>query len=168
MRWRALLLVLLIGGVGFLAWQTRGGPAAVGGAPGPIPSPGPAAVVAENGLVWEDLQVGTGAPPSQNRISALSYTAWNADGQVLASASAEDPLRFTYGTGEALPSFEQGIADMRVGGRRRLWIPGSLAYGGDGAPGIGPGTPLVFEVTLLDVNAQEEGPYPTDRNSPAP
>lgn len=166
MRWRALVLVLLIGGVGFLAWQTRGGPAAPG--PGPVPSPGAAAVMAENGLTWEDLEVGTGATPSQNRIAALRYTAWDPYGQVLASASEEDPLRFTYGTGAALPSFEQGIAGMRVGGRRRVWIPGPLAYGGDGAPGIGPGTPLVFDVTLLDADAREEGPFPEDRNSPAP
>lgn len=162
MRGRAAVVVLMLGGLGMLAWQTREVE------PEGVPVPGPSAVRAENGLVWEDVVVGTGRPPAPQQIAVIRYTAWDGAGKVLASATEERPLQFTFGKNETLPAFEQGMAGMKEGGRRRLWLPASLSYQGFSAPGIAPATPLVFDLTLLDVEGKEEGPFPEGRNTVAP
>lgn len=173
MRWRALMFAVLLGGLGVLAWQAREPedaqpPLSVVEVAAGVPKPGPQAVRQEDGLVWEDLVVGTGRSPSRQAIAVFAYKAWTADGRDLGSATLEEPLAFTVGTGETVAGFEKGIADMREGGRRRLWIPADLAYSQQGAPGVAPGTDLVFDLTLIDAEGEQEGPFPKDRRTVEP
>jgi FKBP-type peptidyl-prolyl cis-trans isomerase FkpA len=102
-----------------------------------------------------DLVVGTGAEAVNGRNVTLQYTLWlyhptaaeNKGRQVQAGTYS-----FVLGTGNAIQGWHQGIPGMRVGGRRRLVIPPSLAYGAAGAPPDIPGNAtIVFEVTLLSV-----------------
>jgi peptidylprolyl isomerase len=71
-----------------------------------------------------------------------------------ASWSRGEPFRFALGKGQVIPGWDQGVAGMRVGGRRKLTIPSALAYGarGAGAGVIAPHEPLVFVVDLLAVD----------------
>jgi FKBP-type peptidyl-prolyl cis-trans isomerase len=61
------------------------------------------------------------------------------------------PYPFTIGTGGTIPGIDQGVRGMRQGGRRRIYIPPSMAYGSQGQPGIPPNASLVFEVELTSV-----------------
>jgi peptidylprolyl isomerase len=70
-----------------------------------------------------------------------------------ASWNRGEPLRFALGAGQVIPGWDQGVAGMKIGGRRRLVIPPHLAYGERGAGGvIKPNETLVFVVDLVDVN----------------
>jgi FKBP-type peptidyl-prolyl cis-trans isomerase FkpA len=61
------------------------------------------------------------------------------------------PIVFVVGSGTLIPGFDQGVRGMRVGGKRRIYVPPSMAYGSQGAPGIPPNASLVFEVELTGV-----------------
>jgi peptidylprolyl isomerase len=77
---------------------------------------------------------------------------WSSGEQFDASWDRADTFKFTLGKGKVIPGWDEGLAGMRVGGRRRLTIPPDLAYGQRGAGGvIGPGETLVFVVDLVGV-----------------
>jgi peptidylprolyl isomerase len=102
----------------------------------------------------EDLEVGSGVEAAQGRPVDVHYVgvAWSTGGQFDASWDRGEPLSFTLGVGQVIPGWDQGVAGMRVGGRRRLTIPPDLAYGSAGAGGvIGPDETLVFVVDLVAV-----------------
>jgi FKBP-type peptidyl-prolyl cis-trans isomerase FkpA len=124
---------------------------------------GPAAgspVSAVSSLESEDLKVGTGAPIAAGQQAVVQYTGWLYEASAAdkkgkefdSSARSGQPFRFVIGGGQVIKGWDQGVAGMKVGGRRRLIIPADLAYGAAGAGGvIPPGATLVFEVTLTGI-----------------
>ena len=104
-------------------------------------------------LVRQDLKVGTGATAENGQTLSMHYRGTLTNGQQFdASYDRGQPFSFTLGAGQVIPGWDMGIKGMKVGGKRRLIIPGSLAYGSQGSPPkIPPDATLIFEVELLDV-----------------
>jgi FKBP-type peptidyl-prolyl cis-trans isomerase len=104
-------------------------------------------------LIIEDLVVGNGATAQAGQSVVVHYTGWLTSGQKFdSSVDRNDPFDFRLGAGQVIPGWDQGVAGMQVGGKRKLTIPPSLAYGSRGAGGvIPPNATLVFEVELLAV-----------------
>ena len=105
-------------------------------------------------LEIEDLKPGTGAvaQPGQN-VQVQYVGVSHANGrQFDASWDRGEPFSFQLGAGQVIPGWDQGVAGMKVGGRRQLVIPPDLAYGEQGSPpAIGPDETLVFVIDLLAV-----------------
>lgn len=105
-------------------------------------------------LQVEDLDVGEGAEASAGSEVDVHYVgvSWSSGRQFDASWDRRDTFSFRLGAGQVIAGWDQGVAGMRVGGRRRLTIPPELAYGSRGAGGvIAPGETLVFVVDLVGV-----------------
>jgi FKBP-type peptidyl-prolyl cis-trans isomerase len=104
-------------------------------------------------LIIEDLTVGSGATASAGQYVSVHYTGWLTNGQKFdSSVDRNDPFEFRLGAGQVIPGWDQGVAGMQVGGKRKLTIPPNLAYGSRGAGGvIPPNATLVFEVELLAI-----------------
>ncbi len=105
-------------------------------------------------LLLEDLVVGTGPEATAGRRVAVHYVgvAWSDGVQFDASYGRGEPLVFQLGVGQVIRGWDQGIAGMRVGGRRRITIPPHLGYGARGAGGvIKPHETLVFVCDLEGV-----------------
>jgi len=105
-------------------------------------------------LVREDLVVGTGAEATAGKTVEVHYVgvAWSTKKQFDASWDRGETFDFPLGKGRVIRGWDEGVAGMRVGGRRRLTIPPAMGYGARGAGGaIGPNETLVFIVDLLAV-----------------
>jgi FKBP-type peptidyl-prolyl cis-trans isomerase len=100
-------------------------------------------------LQIEEVTVGTGATAAVGDTVSVGYSGSFLDGRVFDPGPG--PITFQIGAGRVIPGFEQGIIGMRVGGRRRLTVPSSLAYGASGQGSIPPNTPLRFDVTLVAI-----------------
>jgi FKBP-type peptidyl-prolyl cis-trans isomerase len=107
-----------------------------------------------------DLKSGSGAPILDGQTAVVNYTGWlyepgaqdHKGREFDSSLTAGRPFKFKLGAGQVIKGWDQGVAGMQVGGRRRLTIPAALAYGDDGAGGvIPPGAALVFDVDLLAI-----------------
>jgi FKBP-type peptidyl-prolyl cis-trans isomerase len=109
--------------------------------------------VSESGLRYIDVAPGSGATPRAGQTVNIHYTAWiEGTGQKLESSDDRGtPLAFRLGGGEAIRGLEEGVSTMRVGGKRRLIIPASLAYGSAGTATVPPDTRLVYDVELVGV-----------------
>lgn len=107
-----------------------------------------------SGLVIEDLVVGDGAVASAGQRVTVHYTGWLTDGKKFdSSKDRRDPFVFPLGRGQVIKGWDEGVAGMKVGGKRKLTIPPSLGYGARGAGGvIPPNATLLFEVELLNVS----------------
>src|SRR4051812_45977318 len=106
-------------------------------------------------LVIEDLEEGTGDEAQPGHDVEVHYVgvAWSTRGQFDASWDRGDTFSFALGEGQVIKGWDQGVAGMRVGGRRKLTIPPKLGYGSRGAGGvIRPNETLVFVVDLLGVS----------------
>jgi peptidylprolyl isomerase len=106
-------------------------------------------------LELEDIAVGSGEEAVSGRLVEVHYVgvSWSTGNQFDASWDRGDTFKFQLGKGNVIAGWDQGVAGMRVGGRRRLTIPPSLAYGSRGAGGaIGPEETLVFVVDLVAVS----------------
>jgi FKBP-type peptidyl-prolyl cis-trans isomerase len=107
-----------------------------------------------SGLVYWEIRVGTGAVAKEGSHVRVHYTGWLTNGKKFdSSVDAGKPFDFTIGNGEVIKGWEEGVAGMRVGGKRQLRIPPALGYGAKGTPGgpIPPNANLIFEVQLLGV-----------------
>ena len=106
-------------------------------------------------LVIEDIVLGEGVEAQSGTSPSMQYVgvAWSNKQQFDASWDRGQPFSFRLGAGQVIKGWDQGVAGMKVGGRRRLTIPADLGYGARGAGGaIGPGETLVFVVDLLGVS----------------
>lgn len=106
-------------------------------------------------LMTEDLEVGSGDEATPGRRVEVHYVgvAWSTGAEFDASWNRGDTFSFKLGAGQVIPGWEQGVAGMKVGGRRWMRIPPAMAYGRQGAGGvIGPDETLVFVVDLLSVS----------------
>jgi peptidylprolyl isomerase len=106
-------------------------------------------------LEVKELVPGDGAEAKSGDEVSVQYVGVNyKNGEEFDSSwSRNEPFTFTLGAGEVIPGWDQGVAGMKVGGRRELIIPPELAYGEAGAPpAIGPNETLVFVIDLLEVN----------------
>jgi len=113
----------------------------------------PAPVVTPSGLKYWDLKVGTGTEAVKGKTVSVHYTGWLTNGKKFdSSVDAGRPYDFRIGAGSVIKGWEEGVAGMKIGGKRKLEIPPALAYGKDGYPGIiPPNSTLIFEIELLGV-----------------
>jgi FKBP-type peptidyl-prolyl cis-trans isomerase FkpA len=104
-------------------------------------------------LIIEDLSMGEGAEAVAGKHVTVHYTGWLTDGTKFdSSLDRNDPFDFPLGRGHVIRGWDEGVAGMKVGGKRKLTIPPEMGYGARGAGGvIPPNATLVFEVELLGV-----------------
>lgn len=109
-------------------------------------------VKTESGLKYFDLAEGDGPTPKQKQTVFVHYTGWLADGKMFDSSLTRGrAFSFVMGMGAVIAGWDEGVATMRVGGKRQLVIPPELGYGKAGIQGrIPPNATLVFEIDLLD------------------
>jgi FKBP-type peptidyl-prolyl cis-trans isomerase FkpA len=110
-------------------------------------------VVTPSGLRYMDLKVGEGTEAGEGKTVEVHYIGWLEDGKKFdSSQDPSHPFTFRIGIDEVIKGWHEGIAGMKVGGKRRLVIPPDLGYGKQGAGGvIPPNATLVFEVELVNV-----------------
>jgi peptidylprolyl isomerase len=133
-----------------VAKKDEGKPAA------PASTASPAAgqeVTTPSSLKYVDLKVGDGASPKQGQQVIVHYTGWLTNGTKFdSSVDKGQPFNFRLGMGMVIKGWDEGVATMKVGGKRKLTIPPQLGYGAKGYPPvIPPNSTLVFDVELLDI-----------------
>ena len=147
MRVRSLFLAMLVSACGSGGDKGDGGFSAdLGIDPATLTS-------RPNGLRYQDLSAGQGAEAVAGKTAVVHYTGWLTSGQKFdSSRDRGEPFAFRLGAGQVIAGWDEGVAGMKVGGRRKLVIPAELGYGQAGAPPvIPPGATLVFDVELLEV-----------------
>ena len=114
-------------------------------------------VTTSSGLQIIDTKVGTGASPKQNQTAIVHYTGWLYENGVKgkkfdSSVDRNEPFEFPVGAGRVIKGWDEGVATMKIGGKRTLIVPPQLGYGARGAGGaIPPNATLMFDVELLGV-----------------
>ncbi len=110
-----------------------------------------------SGLQYEDIKEGTGPSPRAGQICVMDYTGWlwenGSKGKKFdSSVDRGTPYEFPLGQGRVIKGWDEGVATMKVGGKRILLIPAQLGYGSSGMRGvIPPNATLLFEVELIAV-----------------
>ena len=106
-----------------------------------------------DGLVIEDVKVGTGKEAKAGDTVTVHYTGWLTNGKKFdSSLDRNEPFTFHLGGGEVIRGWDEGVAGMKVGGKRKLTIPSKLGYGENGAGDtIPPNATLKFDVELLGI-----------------
>jgi len=123
----------------------------------------PAVITTSSGLQYVDLVVGLGVPVAAGQTVQVHYVGSRQNGDVFDSSLTREtgvtPFEFTLGQGRVIQGWEEGVAGMREGGRRRLIIPADMAYGENPGRGL-PGGTLVFDVQLLSASNPISGGRP--------
>jgi FKBP-type peptidyl-prolyl cis-trans isomerase len=114
-------------------------------------------ITTNSGLKYVDLKEGNGSKAKKGDIAVVHYTGWLKDGKKFdSSLDRGKPFAFEIGAGRVIKGWDEGVAGMREGGKRKLIIPFELAYGEDGRPPvIPPRAELTFEVELLKIKGGE-------------
>ena len=109
-----------------------------------------------SGLEYWDIKVGTGAVAQVGQHVKVDYTGWLTNGKKFdSSVGTGKPFDFMLGAGQVIKGWDEGIAGMKVGGKRQLHIPPALAYGPAGYTTlIPPNSTLIFDVRLVEVKAE--------------
>ncbi|KAF7805321.1 Peptidyl-prolyl cis-trans isomerase FKBP16-3, chloroplastic [Senna tora] len=111
-------------------------------------------VTTESGLQYKDIKVGQGSSPPVGFQVAANYVAMVPSGQIFDSSLEKgQPYIFRVGSGQVIKGLDEGILSMKIGGKRRLYIPGSLAFpkgltSAPGRPRVAPNSPVIFDVSL--------------------
>ncbi|XP_057456321.1 peptidyl-prolyl cis-trans isomerase FKBP16-3, chloroplastic isoform X2 [Lotus japonicus] len=124
-------------------------------------------VTTESGLQYKDIKVGQGPSPPIGYQVAANYVAMVPSGQIFDSSLEKGlPYLFRVGSGQVIKGLDEGLLSMKVGGKRRLYIPGSLAFpkgliSAPGRPRVAPSSPVIFDVSLeyipgLELDLDEE------------
>src|SRR5579883_1812850 len=116
--------------------------------------------VAQATLRYVDITIGEGAAAAAGKEFTVNYTGWLTDGKQFDSSIGKKPLKFVQGRRQVIPGFDAGFEGMKVGGKRRIYIPWQLAYGEQGRGPIPPKAELIFDVELLDVKDPAPGGGP--------
>lgn len=113
-----------------------------------------------SGLEYWDIRKGTGPVAENGQKVRVHYTGWLTTGKKFdSSVDAGKPYTFTLGAGEVIKGWDEGVAGMKVGGKRQLRIPPDLAYGERGFPGaIPPNATLIFDIQLLGLESGSKTP----------
>jgi FKBP-type peptidyl-prolyl cis-trans isomerase len=117
----------------------------------------PKEVTLPSGLRYTDLAPGEGEEAKAGDVVEVHYTGWLTDGKKFdSSRDRNEPFRFRLGKGMVIKGWDEGVAGMKRGGKRRLTIPSVLGYGKRGAGDvIPPDADLVFEVELLGIGGAQ-------------
>jgi FKBP-type peptidyl-prolyl cis-trans isomerase FkpA len=109
-------------------------------------------ITTDSGLKYQVLQEGAGAAVQAGRRVTVHYTGWLTDGKKFdSSVDRDDPFQFKLGAGEVIKGWDEGVAGMKSGEKRKLTIPSHLGYGDRGAGGvIPPKATLIFDVELIE------------------
>jgi peptidylprolyl isomerase len=120
-------------------------------------------------LAYIDTKIGTGELAAPHKWYSIHYTGYLVDGTKFDSSldhPGAEPISIEYGKHQVIPGWDTGFDGMRIGGKRRLFIPYQLAYGTQGKPPIPPKAELIFDVEL--VSQTDEKPAPKPAPAPAP
>jgi FKBP-type peptidyl-prolyl cis-trans isomerase len=118
-------------------------------APTKVTGPG---VKTSSGLQYWDIRLGTGSVAKEGDKVKVHYTGWLTTGKKFDSSVGAAPFEFTIGAGEVIKGWDEGVAGMKVGGKRQLRIPPDLAYGEAGhPPQIPQNATLIFDVRLVAI-----------------
>ena len=119
----------------------------------PAATPGAiASVKTASGLEYQDLLVGTGSESQAGKKVRVHYTGWLTNGSVFDSSRRRgEPFEFVLGQRQVIAGWDEGVAGMKVGGKRKLTIPSELGYGAGGNGQIPGNATLIFEVELVGV-----------------
>ena len=149
-RASALVVLAVIAAIAGIAGIATAAPAAA--------QPAGPALTTPSGLKIIDIKSGTGASPKTGQICVMHYTGWlqepgGGKGKKFdSSVDRGQPFGFRLGAGQVIKGWDEGVAGMKVGGKRTLIIPSELGYGARGAGGvIPPNATLLFDVELLGV-----------------
>jgi FKBP-type peptidyl-prolyl cis-trans isomerase len=106
-----------------------------------------------DGLQYWDIKTGTGATATAGQKVSVHYTGWLTNGTKFdSSVDRGQPFSFNLGAGQVIKGWDEGVAGMKIGGKRQLRIPPELGYGSRGAGGVIPANAtLIFDVELLGV-----------------
>jgi FKBP-type peptidyl-prolyl cis-trans isomerase len=145
-----LLVMVLVTSVSMSGQNSKSRRLRAPAAPAKVDGPG---VKTPSGLQYWDIEKGTGPEAVKASKVTVNYTGWLINGKMVDS-SLNRPFQFSLGRGQVLRGWDEGVAGMRVGGKRQLRIPPELGLGAHSARGAGsipPNATLIFDVELLAV-----------------